>query len=291
MSGDQPAILTAVPTAFGADGSLDLDGSRRILEYVADSGNEGAFVLGTTGEFPALSLEERAALTKLSVAVLGDRMRVVAHVGSASAYQARQLVEQARQAGVTEVAVLTPYYLSSSDAALLEYFSAVAAAARGLALYIYVFKAVSGNFVSPELMARLAALPGVVGAKISGEPLSRIDEYRAVVPADFQLYTGADRDLAKVPQHGGQGVVSGISSVLPKPFRRLAAAVAAGDAAATVQAQQEVDDVVDVIAGDMGRMKEAYRLLGVTDSGVRMAIEAPSEHTRAEIARVVAAYR
>lgn len=45
-------ILTAIPTAFGRDGTLDLEGSRAIFRYVAASGNEGAFVLGTTGEFP-----------------------------------------------------------------------------------------------------------------------------------------------------------------------------------------------------------------------------------------------
>lgn len=55
-------IITAVPVAFHDDGSLDLAGSRAILRYVAASDNEGGFVVGTTGEFPALSFGERADL-------------------------------------------------------------------------------------------------------------------------------------------------------------------------------------------------------------------------------------
>lgn len=284
-------IITAVPTAFDADGALDLQGSRAIMEYIAASGNEGALVLGTTGEFPALSASERAQLVELAAEVLAPSMRVIAHVGAAGAYEARRHAANAKSAGLTEVAVLTPYYLASSDPALWEYFSSVVDAADGLDVYIYVFEAVANNAVTPELMGRLAGLPGVVGAKISGEPLSRLDDYRAAVPSDFVLYTGADADLARAGDHGAQGVVSGVSSVLPKPFRELVAALDADDAEAVGIAQAAVDDVVAVIAANMGRMKAAYRILGVTDSGVRMAIEPPDEAALDEIARVVEAYR
>jgi 4-hydroxy-tetrahydrodipicolinate synthase len=283
-------ILTAVPVAFHEDGRLDLDGSREILEYIAKSGNEGALVLGTTGEFPSLSFEERGALTELSMRVLSPVMRVVVHVGGASTYEALRYLQQAREAGATEVAILTPYYLKATDAALLDYYTQLSAAAAGLDIYIYVFRSVSGNFVSNELMARLARLPNVVGAKVSDEPLEQLAAYRAVVPESFILYTGADRDLARAERFGAQGVISGISSVLPKPFRALAAAAASGDAEALAVAQKAVDDAVDTIQGNMGRMKAAYRALGVNGGTVRMAIEAPDEAAVREIERVVEAY-
>ena len=283
-------IVTAVPVAFAADGSLDLAGSRAILEYVAVSGNEGAFVLGTTGEFPALDERERAVLTELSAEVLSDRMRVIAHVGSASAYQARRLAAQAKAAGLREIAVLTPYYLPASDDGLVQYFTEVAEAAEGMDVFIYVFRQRTGNPVSAALMARLAGIPGVVGAKISGEPLAQVAAYRAAVGADFLLYTGADRELALAADSGAQGVVSGISSVLPKPFRELAVAADAGDAERLRAAQRAVDDAVAVIAGDMARMKAAYRLLGVADATTRMAIDPPTPDVLAEIARVVELY-
>lgn len=283
-------ILTAVPVAFHEDGRLDLDGSREILEYVAKSGNEGAFVLGTTGEFPSLSFEERGTLTELSLRILSPVMRVVVHVGGASTYEALRYLQQAREAGATEVAILTPYYLKATDAALLDYYTRLSAAADGIDIYIYVFRAVSGNFVSNELMARLAQLPGVVGAKVSDEPLEQLAAYRAVVPDSFIIYTGGDRDLARAEKFGAQGVISGISSVLPKPFRALAAAAATGDAEALAVAQKAVDDAVDTIQGNMGRMKAAYRALGINGGTVRMAIEAPSADAVREIERVVEAY-
>lgn len=158
-------------------------------------------------------------------------------------------------------------------------------------LYVYIYPARSGNPVSPELLVRIAALPNVVGAKVSELSLDDIAAYRADVPTGFELYTGADRDLIAAVGAGAQGVVSGVSSVTPKPFRALADAGRSGDAEAIAAAQAAVDDVVALIGGDMGRMKEAYRVLDVVDTHCRMAISEPSADERAAVAQVVATHR
>lgn len=284
-------IVTAIPTSFHRDGTLDEDGSRAIFRYVGESGNEGAFVLGTTGEFPAIDDEEFETLVRLALEELADRMRVIVHVGQPSAYEAIRRVRIAQQLGATEFAALTPYYLPVSDDALFEYFSAVADAVGDGSLFVYIYPKRSGIEVSPALLARLAELPAIVGAKISELPLDDIAAYRAVVPDDFVLYTGADRDLVAAGRVGAQGVVSGVSSVLPKPFRALAEAADRGDSGELAAAQAAVDDVVGVIGGDMARMKAAYRALGVADGVCRMALDAPDDAAIAAIDRVLAAYR
>lgn len=290
MTVQQPEILSAVPVAFARDGSLDMAGTREILEYVAGSQNEGAFILGTTGEFPSLSFDERAQIVQVSAEILTPHMRVVAHVGAASAWQAQALVGQARAAGIVEVAAITPYYLRSSDSAILHYYESVASSASGMRLFAYVFREVTGNAVSAELLVQIAAVPNVVGVKVSGEPLETLDRYRAAVSDSFVIYTGSDRDLARAAAHGAQGVVSGISSVLPKPFRRLAGASESAGEPERREAQAAVDDVVETLAGDLARMKAAYRFLGVRGGYVRMAVEEPSASVMSDIERVVRTY-
>lgn len=284
-------ILTAVPTAFHRDGALDIEGSRAIFRFVAESGNEGAFVLGTTGEFPAVDATEFAAIVEAAIAELHDRMRVVVHVGRPSTFEAVRLTRIARDLGAVEFAALTPYYLRATDDEIFEYYRAVSDAVGDGRLYVYIYPARSGNPVSPELLVRLAELPNVVGAKISELSLDDIAAYRAVVPADFDLYTGADRDLIAAVEVGAQGVVSGVSSVTPKPFRALAEAGRSGDSAAIAAAQAAVDDVVALIGGDMARMKEAYRVLDVVDTHCRMAIAEPTDAERLAVAQVVAEHR
>lgn len=279
-------ILTAVPVAFREDGALDLDGSREILEYVAASGTTGGFVLGTTGEFASLSREERQALTVLSLEVLAGK-RVVVHVGAPSLFQVCQLIEDARSAGAGAVAVLTPYYLPASETAVLEFYRGVSAVSQGLDVYAYLFEARTGVTVDPPLLARIAQLPHIIGAKLSGESLERVSAFRAAVPEDFELFTGADIDLAKAADHGAQGVVSGIASVFPRPFVELADALAARDSERVDRAQLAVNEVVEVVAGDPARMKLGLRLMGLNAGYARMALDTPGEEVELGLRAVI----
>ncbi len=150
--------------SFADDGALDLAGTAEIFRYVADSGVQGAFVLGTTGEFPALSIPERNAVAALAVEVLRD-LRVIVHVGASSRFEVSQLIAGARAAGAREIAVLTPYYLPAPPEEVFAFFREVTAEAGGLDVFVYLFEARTGVAVDEELLARLAGLPNVVGRR------------------------------------------------------------------------------------------------------------------------------
>ena len=283
-------IVTAVPTSFHRDGALDPDGTRSIFRFVARSGNEGAFVLGTTGEFPSLDEAEFEQVVRIAIEELADRMRVIVHVGQPSAYQALRLVRIARSLGATEFAALTPYYLSVTEEGVYDYFAQLSDAVGDGALYVYNYPKRSGFHVSPELLTRLSELPAVVGVKASELTLDDIAAYRAAVADEFIIYTGADKDLVAAGEVGAQGVVSGVSSVMPAPFRELARAADSRDAARIAAAQAVVDDICEVIGGDMARMKAAYRMMGVADGACRMSLDTPDDHALAEVRRVLETY-
>ena len=283
-----PIVLTAAPVGFAPDGSVDLAASRRILEFIADSGTDGAVVLGPTGEFPSLSRQERHELAKLSLQVLRGK-RVVVHVGAPSAFQVRSLIADVRELGASAVAVITPYYLPAGDDAIVEFYRSVTAAADDLEVYAYLFTARTGNTVGPELLTRIAALPNVAGAKISGETIEAVAAYREAVPPGFQLFTGGDRDVARAAAHGVDGVVSGVASVVPKPF--VEAAAGAHDDEAASRLQTAVDIAVDAVRGDPERMKAGLALQGVAAGTSRMALDSVDAEGRAELERAIAALR
>lgn len=279
-------VLVAVPVAFHADGALDLEGSRRILQHCTSSRVDGVFVLGTTGEFPSLSVAERGELVRLTMAEVTDK-RVVVHVGAASLREVLVLLDQAREAGAREVAVITPYFLEVTDAAVTDFYRAVSEAADGIDVYVYVFRQRTGKTISPELLTRLLELPNVVGAKISGESPERVAEYRAAVGPEPRIYTGGDEDLGRVETFGAQGVVSGTAAVFPHVFTDLVQAVADGDEGAVPEAERRVRQAVALLQGDMARMKVALAAQGVAAGTVRMAIEQPSASERSEIEAAV----
>lgn len=285
----RPLVLSATPVGFTADGALDLAASRRILEFAAVSGVDGVFATGTTGEFPSLSRQERRDLTALALEAFAGRT-VVVHVGAASAYETCRLLDDAREAGATAVASITPYYLPAAEASILEFYRRVTAAADGLTVYAYLFAGCTGNTVSPELLGRLAELPRLAGAKITGETLERIAAYRRGVPEDFVLYTGSDRDVAGVPAHGANGVVSGVSAAFPDLFVAMADAAGRGDEAQVAALQPRIDEVAAAVAGNPERLKIALSLRGIDAGTSRMALGPVGDAARAELARVVEAY-
>jgi 4-hydroxy-tetrahydrodipicolinate synthase len=282
-------VLVALPTIFQADGSLDRDGSKDVASLVATSLADGAFVAGTTGEFPALDHAERIDLFAAAREGLAGK-RLVGHIGAGSTRQALELMEGARSVGVSEFAALTPYYLPSSPAATYEHYVALSEAAGDSRIYAYLFEQRTTTTVTPAELAKIAELPGIVGVKLSGVPLEQVLEYRAATPHEFEVYTGNDADFPVVGSHGIDGVVSGVASVFPESFDRMIAALESGNESAIRTAHTEVLDVVGVIQGDIARMKTALELRGVCRSGVRMAIEGPDESVRAELRRAVESY-
>lgn len=274
MSSTKPIILTAIPVAFDAEGAISPAGNEAILRKCAASGVDGAFVLGTTGEFPSLDEAERRQLMRLSLDILKDK-RVVVHVGAPSLYQVGRLIAQARQEGAREVAVITPYFLPSTDAALLDFYTQVSGLSDGLGVFVYLFKDRTGITVSPELMSRIAALPNIIGVKISGESLETVGRYRQALPADFLVFTGSDRDIGRLDTVGANGVISGIASVYPEPFVAMAEAVASGNTEGRNRLQQDVDTVVDGLLGDIERLKAGLRRQGIDAGRARMAVGTP----------------
>lgn len=289
MSSPKPIILTAIPVAFADDGSVSIEGNRAILAKCAASGVDGAFVLGTTGEFPALSDEERRGLTRLSLDVLSAK-RVVVHVGAPSLYQVEKLIAQTREEGGKEVAVITPYFLPSTDAALLAFYGRISEISNGLGVFVYLFKDRTGVSVSPELMAEIAKLPNIIGVKISGESLETVGRYCKALPEGFLVFTGSDREIGRLTDVGADGVISGIASVYPEPFVAMADAVAGGAAAERAELQGDINAVVDGLLGDIERLKGGLRRQGIAAGRARMAVGEPDGAGNAQLDALHAKY-
>jgi dihydrodipicolinate synthase/N-acetylneuraminate lyase len=166
------------------------------------------------------------------------------------------------------VAVITPYFLPATDAALLDFYTEVSAISDGLGVFVYIFKDRTGITVSPELMAEIAKLPNIIGVKISGESLETVGKFRDVLPDDFLVFTGSDREIGRLVDVGAQGVISGIASVYPEPFVAMADAVAAGDMAER---------------GDIERLKAGLRRQGIAAGRARMSVGAPDAATDAHL--------
>jgi 4-hydroxy-tetrahydrodipicolinate synthase len=281
-------IISAVPVPFTTDGALDLATYDAALAAIAPHVG-GALVAGTTGEFPALDDDERVELFRRAADVLGAE-RVIAHLGHGSTRQVLRLADAVAELGIRRFALLSPYYLPTDDDGVVEFFRALTEAHPGADVYAYLFPERTGMDVSPETLARVLSLSGMVGVKLSGGAAARLPEYAAVLGPDQELYSGDDSTLPAVLAAGGTGVVSGVSSAFPETFAGLARALDAGDPEADAL-QAVVKEIVPLVGPTIPRLKAAMAARDGAAWASRMSLPAVDDATLEEIHRAVEAHR
>lgn len=247
-------VYPAVPVPFDDADRID-DAVFRALLARIDPHVDGAFVAGTTGEFPALADDERSALFASAVDVLGAD-RVIAHVGSAALGQTVRLAESAAALGVARVAAITPYYLACDFAQVHDLYSRLTKELPGLEVYVYLFPDRTGVELSPAELGELLAIDGVAGTKISGRPNDHFADYVAAAPHSA-VYSGDDSAMVRVVASGGRGVVSAVASAYPERFGALRAALRAGDHETTATAEDRMGAAVTALKPSLARLKFA----------------------------------
>lgn len=273
---DHAQVITALPTPFTAAEELDLGAAAALFASVRDQGVDGVFAAGTTGEFTALGDGERIRVLRTALDVFGPD-RVYAHVGAAAPRQAEQLTRAAVGVGAARLAAVTPFFLPAPEDALLRYFERIVAAADGAEVFAYLFQVRSTTPAPPAVLRRLADA-GVRGVKISGESDASVAAYLAAAPEDFTVLSGNDAAFEELVRAGGRGVVSGVSSVFPKPFVALRDALNRGDRDGVRAAQPLVERAVAAVkSGSIPHLKAGLEVQGLSAGPARVCGDPVSE--------------
>jgi 4-hydroxy-tetrahydrodipicolinate synthase len=242
-------VLTAMVTAFHDDGSVDTDGTARVAEHLADHGHDGVVVSGTTGESPTTSTAEDGRILRTVVEAVGDRLTVVAGVGTNDTAHSVELAEQAEKLGADGVLLVSPYYNKPSQEGVAAHFEAVAAAS-GLPVMLY-------------------DIPGRTGITIAAETYRRIaqnDRFVAVKDAVGDLFRGVRIMEETGLAFGGSGIVSVVGHVAGDRYAAMVDAVDRGDLTAALTTYRQLVPVVEAImtrAPGVMTAKAAMQLLGV----------------------------
>lgn len=284
-----PVVITATPTLFLDSGDLNIGGMREHLTWLENAGVDAIFAAGTTGEFPTLTEDEKLAVLDVSLEIFGPE-RTYFHVGAPSARQAGELAAESVRRGAQKLAAVTPYYQSSPEAETLRYYDHVAQSSAGAALFAYLFEARTSTQSTPSILAPLAEA-GLAGVKISGESDATVAEYLAHRPEGFTVFSGNDVSFEWFSSAGGDGIISGVSSVYPEPFVALRDALIAADSDAVRTAQQEVEQAVAAVnAGSLTHLKAGVSARGFAGGPVRSAVAPAAEADRSSIKALAAVF-
>jgi len=219
--------LTALVTPM-RNGRIDEKGLVDLIEFQIDSGIHGIVPCGTTGESATLSFEEHKRVIELTVKTVKGRVAVIAGTGANSTSEAIELTASAKESGADAVLSVVPYYNKPSQEGVYQHFKTILDAVD-IPMILYNVPGRTVINMLPATVARLAALPKVIGIKEASGSLQQISELIQVCPSDFIILSGDDFTAMPTVLIGGKGVISVVSNLEPAKTATMIEAALAGD--------------------------------------------------------------
>jgi 4-hydroxy-tetrahydrodipicolinate synthase len=183
-------VVTAMVTPFHKDGSLNLDGAKRLARWLQDNGNDGLVIAGTTGEAPVLTDDERLSLFKAVVEAV--TIPVIAGTGTNDTAHSIHMTKEASKLGVAGILAVTPYYNRPSQAGIDAHMRAVCGSTN-LPVVIYDIPVRTGRKINTTTLAKLAnEVKNVAGVKDAAGNPAESARLMTMVPKSFELISGDD---------------------------------------------------------------------------------------------------
>lgn len=224
-------VVVALALPFRDDLSIDFDRLQQHVRWLAGQGCDGVAPNGSLGEYQTLTETERADVVRAVVEAAPDGCAVIAGVGAYGSHQASGWVVQAAEAGADAVLALPPNAYRASRAEVVTHYRAVAAA--GLPVVAYNNPHDTRVDLTPELLAELAEIDGIVAVKEFSGDVRRLPRIRELAP-QLDVLVGADDVLLELVLLGAPGWIAGLPNALPRPSARLFELAASRDVAAAL---------------------------------------------------------
>ncbi len=205
--------IVALITPFSND-ALDEPALIRLVHFHLDNGTHGIVPVGTTGESPTLSPEEHKRVIEIVVNEVGGQVPVIAGAGSNNPAEAIVFADHAASVGADAVLQVMGYYNRPNQEGIFQHFKELDATTK-LPIIVYNVPPRTIIDIQPETMARVAALPNVVGVKDATCDLSRPLRERLLIEKEFCFLSGEDPTAVAYNVHGGQGCISVTANVAP----------------------------------------------------------------------------
>jgi 4-hydroxy-tetrahydrodipicolinate synthase len=224
-------LFTAIITPFDDQDRLNEKGLRQNLRFQLQHGVDGIVVLGTTGETPTLTTQEKERVIQIAFEEIKGRSKLIVGTGSYSTLQTIEQTQRAEQLGADSALIVTPYYNKPTQEGLYRHFKAICKE-TSLPICLYNIQGRTGQNIQTDTLKRLADLPNVIGVKEASGNVIQMNEVLESISnsySRFKVVSGDDILTLPLLALGGHGVISVVSNLVPKPIKRLVEAGLKGD--------------------------------------------------------------
>ncbi|MGX7594611.1 4-hydroxy-tetrahydrodipicolinate synthase [Planococcus plakortidis] len=277
-------VITAMATPFDANGEIDFQATTNLVKYLINNGSDGIVVAGTTGESPTLSTDEKVALFVHVVTVADGRAKIIAGTGSNNTRASVALTQQAEQAGVDGIMLVTPYYNKPSQEGMYRHFEAIANATT-LPVMLYNIPGRSVVNLSVDTIVRLSLIDNITCVKEASGDLDAASEIIERTSSDFAVYSGDDSLTLPMLSVGGTGIVSVAAHIIGNEMQEMIKLFRTGDTVGAAALHRKLLPTMKALfaAPSPSPVKAALNLSGVPVGGLRLPMLALTEEETATL--------
>jgi len=267
-------VMTAMVTPFDQSGDVNYAVAEALAAHLVAHGTDTLVICGTTGESPTLSWDEEYQLFNVVKQTVAGNAKVVAGTGSNSTQEAIAATQKAEKLGLDGSLQVVPYYNKPPQEGLYRHFKAIAEATPDLPMILYNIPGRTGQNLAPETIARLAAVPNIVGVKEASGSLDQVSQVRRSTPPDFGIYSGDDSLTLPMLAVGGQGVISVASHLVGDSLQQMIQAFEQGHVQIATQIHLKLLPLFKAlfITTNPIPVKAALRLQGWQVGGLRLPL-------------------
>jgi 4-hydroxy-tetrahydrodipicolinate synthase len=281
---------TALVTPFSRDLAVDEAGVRRLARRQIDAGIHFLVPVGTTGESPTLSEDERVRVVELVVEEAAGRVPVLAGAGGYDTREVIQVGRRMKRAGAAGLLSVTPYYNKPTPEGLFQHYSAIAGEVD-LPIVVYNVPGRTGCNVGVATLVRLAAVPNIVGVKEASGNVSQMCEICRAVPESFIVLSGDDALTLPLMAVGGHGIISVSANEAPAAMARMVELAEANDFAAARRIHARLMPLLSAnfVESNPIPVKAAMAQMALLEEVYRLPMVPPTAESRRRIADALAA--
>lgn len=260
----------AIVTPFTREGKVNYDKFHELVDKQIAGGTSAITVCGTTGESSTLTDEEHIALIKDCKQYVGSRAKVIAGTGSNDTDYALHLCQEAEEAGVDGLLIVTPYYNKTSQRGLVKHYTYLADNVH-TPIILYSVPSRTGMSISVDSLKILSEHPMINGVKDANSNISGVAATLAACGDNLNVWSGNDDETVAMMALGAKGVISVWANVAPRAVADLTDACLKGDFATAAKLQLAAYSLIKALFIETNPMpvKEALNMMGMEVGDVR----------------------
>lgn len=291
MTENLSGVLTALATPFTADGDIDDQLLRRVVDRSIENGVDGVVACGSTGEVATLSSDERQRLVEIVVDQAAGRVPVIAQTGATSTREAIRLSQAAESAGADVLMLVTPFYEPISLDETVTYLEDVAGSVE-IPVMLYNIPDATGVNLDPATVAGLAE---------RNENIKYIKDSSANWEQALQLihhhgdkigtFIGWDAYAFSALTEGAAGIMAGTANVVPAEIVAMAATIRSGDLGDALAQWKRLYPVIDAMLSEpfVPAVKTGLELQGLPVGDPKPPLTPSTPEVRARLEAALAA--